>query len=158
MLPPQPHRVLGLPCLLACELGRHDGAVGSQGDAVALQPRPESLLQQLPLPAQVQRAQGQQQEVQPEVHEDAGVPVPADRGREARGGRAPLAGASQPRVSAQVPSARSPVAQHRAARATGLQLCLPEAADKLQRRQRPVLRPSTGPTPTRPTLGGKHLL
>lgn len=49
-----PHDISGLYSLLACELGRHDGAVGTQGDAVALQPCSEPLLQQLPLQAQVQ--------------------------------------------------------------------------------------------------------
>lgn len=40
--------------LLACELGGHNGAVGSQGDTVPLQPRSESLPQQLLLQAQTQ--------------------------------------------------------------------------------------------------------
>lgn len=65
--------------LLAYELGGHDGAVGSQGEASPLQPRAETPLQQLLLQARAQRLQRLQHKVQPEVHEDAGVPVPAGR-------------------------------------------------------------------------------
>lgn len=86
-----PADVLGLHGLLACERGRHEGAVGGQGDAVALQPRLQPLLQKLPLQAQVQRPQGQRQEVQPETHQDAGVAIPAGR-RAALGGRDALPG------------------------------------------------------------------
>lgn len=60
--------------------------MGGQGDAPAPQPRPESLPQQLLLQAQTQGPQASQQEVQPEMHEDTGIPIPAGREKPVDGG------------------------------------------------------------------------
>lgn len=107
-LPPHaPADVWGLHGLLACECGRREGAVGGQGDAVALQPRSQPLLQKLPLQAQVQRPQGPQQEVQPETHQDTGVAVPAG-GRDALGGRDTLPGPLGSRAARGCTQAPSP--------------------------------------------------
>ena len=81
--------------------------------------------------------------MQPETHQDAGVALPGgeDIGLE-REGTSQLEFSANPGVP-QDPlppgGPHSPVTQHRAAHAAGLQLCLLKAADKLQQKQQPQM-------------------